>query len=219
MIQKTLYAMSCLALLMFINWSVPSTQGKEAPRLRYYGLLKTSNKEYPVDKVTIGGLYENIPFYGIPPNMDISPTADPTFLDLDDIVSIEPAFPTLKENLRSYKGREYVEVKIVEKGSNTPRHYLVEKERKIFCEEITAGAQHQREPHFEALQRLTIQGLHRAPETPREPTLAPTATKASELAKRNAVCTDVKKELDILPKTVSQPLINSIKNKIDYLCS
>ncbi|HBL98098.1 TPA: hypothetical protein DDZ86_00445 [Candidatus Dependentiae bacterium] len=211
------------AFMLCANFgSNSSTEGRAKPRISFYGTLTPSDgTKYPVKNILIGGLYEHIPFFAIPATENSTPSNDTTYLDLDNIDSIRPAFTLAKDSLRTYKNRDYLEIVVTLKKTSgkepgsSERHFLVDASRKLFCDQVTIAGDLEKEILFEAVQELTVLGFR-----PGEKNKGSTDTKDKSAAKE-ALCTETKKnlaELEAESKGLFPDLIKKIKESVNYIC-
>lgn len=111
-----------------------------------------------VENISISGLFENIPVYAIPANVDTDPSVNTTRLRLTEITSLNTVFdPNGKPKLLVFKGRDYIEIAVQFKDK-TIKHYIIERSRQIFCYE-SFDALPKREFSFEGIKKLLIEGF------------------------------------------------------------
>lgn len=207
----------CLIVILFlVNAGFQSTEKKEAPAINFYGEVKTNNEKEQAEYITIGGLYENIPLYGIPAALETSPTTNVTHVRLDDIRAI--FHKRGKESIKEFQKRDYVEIEIEFKNGKQ-QHYLIERGRKLYYEVPFSDPKIpslEKELAFEALEQVSIKG-HR--QKSRSTKVEPEAKSAA----REAVCTQVQQNLEKLEKTeleaTSKDVVEKIKEGVNYLCA
>ncbi len=217
------YILALAAFALCTNFgNNTSTEGRAKPRISFYGTLTPPDgTKYAVKNILIGGLYEHIPFFGIPTSENTAPSSDTTYLDLDDITTLKPAYPAVKDSMRKYKGRDYIEVvvnlkKTTEKdNASAERHFLIDASRKLFCDQVTVAGDLEKELVFEAIHEVTILGFRQG-----EKSSGKGETKEKSAAKE-ALCTETKKDLEQLEvesKGLFPDLIKKVKESVNYIC-
>lgn len=221
-----LYAVSALILCSNFG-SNTSESGPKKPSLCFYGTVTFENNEkIPVKNILFGGIFERIPFFGVPSVDTIEPTVNTTFLALDNILSIKPSFEKASDGVKRYKNREYITVTVTlkgsEKGLSTLAHepqekqFLVEKNRKISCDQTITGGDIEKEFTIEAIKEISILGLRQGERksTPQDSPKEPSAAK-------EALCAQTKKDLQQLDsdsKGIFATMIQKIRNSVNYIC-
>lgn len=206
--------------LCLINAGFQSSEKKEAPAINFYGEVKTSNQTEQAEEITIGGLYENIPLYGIPAAAETSPTTNISHIRLDDIRTIRHKMG--KESIKEFQKRDYVEIELEFKNGKK-QSYLIERARKIYYEVPFSDPKIvplEKELAPEALEHIIIKG-HR--QKARTTTVEPEQKSAA----REAVCMQAKKNLNELTHVTektelreeSKGFLNKIDEAVNYLCS
>lgn len=220
MAKKIKYLLLTLILLFCVNTGFQSSEKKDTPTINFYGEITANNQTEQADNITIGGLYEDIPLYGIPALSETSPSTNITHVRLDDIQAI--AHTIGKESIKEFKKRDYVEIELEFKNKKKQK-YLIERARKIYYEVPFSDpkiAPLEKELAPEALQKIVIKGhLQKARTHVIEP--------EKKSAAREAVCTKAKDNLKELEKIAlnseekieSRKILNNINEAVDYLCA
>ncbi len=137
-----------------------SVEGKEKPKINFYGeLYDTTGRQYHVENITISGMYRQIPFYKKPRKATMSPDSNTTRIDLKE--TFEILVPTRDEVaiVSTYKNREYITVEVLLNDPQQTRNdYIIEKSRKLYCDEITDAGPIEKELSFEAVNKIVING-------------------------------------------------------------
>jgi hypothetical protein len=141
-----------------------SVDGREKPSLNVYGsLTDTSNKTYRVENITIAGRVNDIAVYQKPNNPDINPDINTTRIDLCEIGEIRIDTPRIVQ----FNKRDYIEIVIISNDSRrTQNNYIIEKLKKLFCDEVNDAGPIEKELSFLAVQRLQIQGCRKQEDEP-----------------------------------------------------
>lgn len=207
--------LACAALMCLMNTGFQSTEKKEAPAINFKGIVRTNGDHEKAENISISGLYENIPLYGIPKASDTSPTTNVTHVRLDEINAIR--YKPGKESIKEYQKRDYVVIE-VEFKTGKKQNYLVERSRKLYYEIPFSDPSIkplEKELNFEALTELTIQGF-----TQRARNEQKVQTKEKSAA-QEAICAQAKKDIATLEKE-SQGMFSSgitkIKESFTHLC-
>lgn len=125
--------------------------------LQFFGTIATANGEtIKVENISISGLIEGIPVYAIPVAPDVDPATNTTRLRLADTGTITTTYEQNKAIIRTFRGREYVEIQ-VEFKDKTVKPYIIERSRQIFCYE-SFDMRPKREFSFEAVKKCIIEG-------------------------------------------------------------
>lgn len=212
--SSLLVAMS--ALFCLLNTGFQSTEKKEAPAINFKGTVASNGEQDKAENITISGLYENIPVYGIPQGAETSPATNVTHVRLDEIKYIRHTLG--KESIKEFQKRDYIEIEI-EFEQNKKQKYLVERSRKLIYEIPFTDPSIkplEKELGFEALTELKIEGYSQ--KTRNEMTKKPEQKSAA----KEAICNQVKKDIATLEKE-SQGMFSSaitkIKEAYTHLCS
>lgn len=138
---------------------------KEKPEVNFYGtLLDTSGHRYPVENITIGGRYKDITVYQKPANNDINPDINKTKFDLADITMMRsiwdktPQADGAIKKILTYDKRDYIEIEITLHDQLIGHRYIIERYKKIYCDEVSGITSLEKEISFEALNELQIDG-------------------------------------------------------------
>lgn len=212
----TKHYMLSAVMILLVNAGFQSTEKKEAPGINFFGEIITDNEKDTAENITIGGLYENIPLYGIPAASETSPTTNVTHVRLDDVKTIH--HKRGKESIKEFQKRDYVEIE-VEFKNGKKQNYLIERGRKLYYEipfsdpKIPAL---EKELAFEALDTARIEGHRQKSRTSKK--IEPEQKSAA----REAVCSQAKINLEELEKEPlqgdSKSKVNKIKEAVNYLC-
>ena len=187
--------------------SQDSKESRAKPSVNFYGVLKdTSGSTYKVKNITIGRMYSHIPFYAIPSDKKANPSDHTTLIDLSEEYQIRQSVP-FDASVSEFNNRDYVKIEIITKDKKKTKHkYLVEKGRRIFCEEDNESGAKEKELTFRALDTLTIHGYEKREDKEKATSLNLTTT---------ALIID---ELEDLSKKLPEK-DKGIKNKILNLIS
>ena len=217
------------ALILCANFgSNSSEQGPKKPSYCVYGTLTTTNNEkQAVKNLLVGGIFDRIPFYGVTLSEDIDPTTNVTFLDLDEIISIKPSAENPLEGIKRYKNRDYIALTITLKGNEKglsslvkepqEKKFLVERGRKISCDQTATSGDFEREVSFEAIKELSILGFRQGERQNSQKE----QTKESPSAAKEALCAQTKtdlQQLDTESKGVFSTMIQKIRSSVNYIC-
>ena len=204
--KKGVVILSLAIMVLGANYS--SQESKESwpkPKINFYGILKdiTVAEKYKVENVTISRMYSRIPVYAVPKDPNANPSDHTTYIDLDEEYQIKQSLPHDSSVIR-FKNRDYVKIEVISKGTKKhTRHYLVEKSRKIYCEEMSEAGPKEKELNFKALDTLTILGYKKhATKNKKESELDVSTTK------------EIIKELEAEADKVAE---KGVKNKIKKL--
>lgn len=222
------------ALLVCGNWATQSTGGDEKPAINYSAEIVTEGITSSARNVTISGLTKDIPLYVVPTDQSENPTTNTTFISLDLVNSIEPISNIPQQNVRRFNNRDFVEIKVTFKNSVAGQpvpHFLVDRPRRIICEISVGDSYLKKEILFEALGTLTMIGTPQARTTECKncSTEKDTQKSTEKSAAQEALCKQAKNDLAALDaeakkmeekgnKGALSKIIESIKNKINYIC-
>lgn len=152
--------LASLAFIFCVNFSTQqSEESKVKPTVNFYGTIRdTSGAEYNVDNITISGLYKRIPVYAVPAKATDNPQDNKTLIDLDEEYQIKQMIPH-DASVVTFNNRQYVKIEVISRDKEkTKRNYIVEKTRKIYCNEKCDAGPKEKEFSFTALDILTIDG-------------------------------------------------------------
>lgn len=154
---------SSFMLLMQFSSQKNSVDGKEKPSVNVYGLLTdTSNHSYRVENITIAGRFNDIAVYQKPNNPDLNPDINTTKLDLCEISEIRIESPKVVQ----FNKRDYIEIIVISNDNRkTQNRYIIEKLKKVFCDEVNEAGPIEKEVSFLAVARLQIQGCKKQEES------------------------------------------------------
>jgi hypothetical protein len=137
-----------------------SVDGQEKPKVNFYGeLYDQTGRHYNVENINISGMYRQIPFYKKPRKISMNPETNTTRIDLKETMEIR--VPTRDEAaiVSTFKNREYVTVEIVLNDPQQTRNdYIIEKSRKLYCDEVSDAGPIEKELSFEAVNKIIIKG-------------------------------------------------------------
>ena len=164
---KMLGIISAFLLCTQFSSQKSSTDGREKPSTNVYGLLTDStNHSYYVENITIGGRFNQIAVYQKPStnNPDVNPDINTTRIDLCEVSEIKIECPRVVQ----FNKREYIEIVIISNDMRkTKNYYIIEKLKKLFCDEINEAGPIEKELSFLAVQRIQIQGCKNQEDEPR----------------------------------------------------
>ncbi len=147
----------CSALLFFAHFGGQnsSTSTCEKPAINVSGtLIDTSDQQYSVENVTIGGRYTDIPVYQIPKTPDVNPDINTTKLDLREIHEIRLASPEVLK----FNNRDYLEIEVISNDSRrTKNSYIIDRIKRLQCDEINEAGPIQKELSFLAVKSMVIE--------------------------------------------------------------
>lgn len=188
--KRILWGSCSLSLIVLLaNWSSDQTtvEGRKKNKINIRGILqvhgvdeKGKPKEYTVDNIAFGKLYEKIPVYAKPSPADFDPqthmlNVDPTKKFLKtfiDLVTDEGQWETIEvrvdhpETTWKYKKKEYaseveyVGITFVSNDENhTEQSYIIDLNRKLTCDEINDAGPKEMEVPIQTIKKLTITGF------------------------------------------------------------
>ncbi len=138
---------------------------KEKPEINFYGkLIDSSGHSYAVENITIGGRYKDIIVYQKPNTNARYPDTHKTQLNLAEISRIQTFFdPTDQTNgstkkILTFDKRDYIQIEVTWHGRMSNQRYIIERYKKIFCDQVIDGLLLEKEISFEALKELRIDG-------------------------------------------------------------
>lgn len=139
-----------------------STDGREKPSTNVWGMLTdTTNHSYRVENITVSGRFHDIAVYQRPTNPQTNPDINTTRLNLCEIYEIRIDTPTVLQ----FNNRDYIEITVVSNDTRrTQNRYIIERLRKLFCDEINEAGPIEKELSFLAVRRLEIQGCKKQEE-------------------------------------------------------
>ncbi len=208
-IKVTLVISSFLLFTQFSSQT--SVDGKEKPSLNVYGLLTdTSNHSYRVENVTIAGRFSDIAVYQKPISPDLNPDINTTKLDLCEISEIRIEAPKVVQ----FNKRDYIEITVISNDTRkTQNRYIIEKLKKLFCDEVNEAGPIEKELSFLAVQRLQIQGCKKQEEESRVYKLQPQSidqkTIDYTITKTEALIKELQEKADQLPNDANDGSLKS----------
>ncbi len=151
--------MSIIALGLAAQFSQQqSGEGKDKPKINFSGtLVDQTGHSYQVENITLSGMYRSIPFYKKPRKASTSPETNTTRIDLKETSEIRVPYRDDAPIISNFKNRDYIEVEVI-LNDQTKNGYIIERSRKIFCDEMTAAGPVEKEISFEALDKISITG-------------------------------------------------------------
>lgn len=223
----TLFYAVC-AIMLCANFSTnKSVDGEDKPPINFTGTLTSTNGPDVEDvaNLRVGGLWKNIPVFGVPNNPSEKPTLNTTYVDLAGIANIQPA----SKNPKKFDNRDYVELiitlKSVPGAPANQQHFLVETTRRLYCDVIGVGGvvNLKKEIAFEAISDLTITGFKARSGTTTCQEPEKDRKSVEDSAAKTALCAQAKKDLKELetstkkdPKT--RKLIKNTQDTVNYIC-
>lgn len=160
-----------------INFSEQSSIRKDRPDVNIKGTVTTQAGEHmSAHNITISGKYEQIPVYNKPP-AGTDPRKYAVLLDLDELKEIR--MKEINQSLVTYQppdtvetrddgsvmkrhpaAVEYIELEALYTGEEQqPRTYLIERDKKIWFDEIIGTNRVEHRPHVEAVKRMVIEAI------------------------------------------------------------
>ncbi len=178
--------------LLLINWGNQdnSMQGTPKPAINFYGTVQDNTKTEPfaAQNITIAGQYRQIPVHPLPQTDVKNPHYDPNIntvrLDFSEISKITVPNPHSKY---TFKNREYIAIR-VESNDNqmTTNDYIIELNKKVYCDQTNAAGPIERELSFEAIETITFNG-HRTQELDTRNEISGSSQKRSPLSWFNKI--------------------------------
>lgn len=202
-----------------------SDTAKEKPKVNFKGILRDSTgQDYPVENITIGLLYKDIPVYAKPASPSMEPEANTTLLDLNEIDEIKPAHARAEEGIVTYNNRRYIEIIVISRDTaKTAMNFIIELTRKIMCDIKNEAGLIEKRLSFEALQSLKIESYTKNVEPKENGSKEKTRNKDREYQCREA--SKALRELETESEKVSgeqkntlNKLIESVKNWVGGIC-
>ncbi len=145
-------------LMLGFSTQEPAGEPKEQQKINFYGILVDTNHEkYRVENISIAGAYENIELYKKPLTPEGNPPDHTDIIDLIDVAIIRRPTTTEEPHTYTFNKREYIEIEVVF-TDGTEHRYIIEKSKKILCNELSNGEFIKKKIAFEALAYLKIQG-------------------------------------------------------------
>lgn len=163
MIKKIALSLwSMVLIIIFAQFSSQSVDGGEKPKVNFKGTVIDKNDPehpYDVENITISGLYKQIPVYKKPPRKNMNPNTNETRIDLDEIREIRVPYQGEMPNLSTYQNRQYIEIEVISNDSKqTKNSYIIETNRKLWCDSINEAGPEEKRISFETLDRVIIKG-------------------------------------------------------------
>jgi len=165
------------AICLLVNWTTQETTiaGNKKQRVNFFGMLETQEgNKYKVENVSIGMIYKQIPLYESPSDaskdhvLKRNPKGAISKIDLSETAKIEVPYPDV---IWTYKKKgshqtKYIEIVVISKDqANTKCNYLVDLNRKVYCDKVNQAGPIEFEIEFQSLKCLTIEGYrYREPE-------------------------------------------------------
>jgi len=133
-----------------------STDVREKPKINIMGqVCDTSSNCFDVENITISGMWKQIPVYSKPRKNNLSPEANTTRLDLDEIKEIRVPNQDDAPLTYKFKNREYIEIEVI-LHDGTKNSYIIDRSRKVYCDRTTGAGPQEKELSFEAIEKLII---------------------------------------------------------------
>lgn len=176
--------------LLFINWSQQETiAGGTKPSINFYGKLTTlQGNQYSIENITIDHLYKQIPLYEAPNQEALGQaeaqekneqngdhckglrlTNNPvsgiiTKIDLSETSEIRVPNPDKTyyfQRKKGYRCLEFIEIEIISADKEKTKHtYLIDAERKMYCDEVNPAGPIEKEVPMQAIKSLQVEGYH-----------------------------------------------------------
>lgn len=199
-IKLFIITMSVLLLCAQFTSQKTSTDGREKPSLNVYGILTdTTNHTCNIENITIAGRFNDIAVYQKPLSPDVNPDINTTKINLCDIseIIVGPA------KVEQFNKRDYIEITIISNDKRKTKNvYIIEKLKKLFCDEVNEAGPIEKELSLLAIKRLQINGCKKQEDQKCTP--------------RQCSYTIDQQMLDI-HLTTTQKLINEIKTTAEEL--
>lgn len=224
---RPLYILSIIGFCAQFSSQQSIENGSNKQPVNFKVKITIHGNTFNADNFSIGGLYRQIPFFAKQADPEADPTSDTTYIDLDEIHSIKPAYTNPREGIFTFKNRPYIELIITFRDTKqTEAHYVVETSRKIFCDELLIFENPERpqeevtrELMFEAIDMIIIEGyMQRVPEKFKEKekrleASSRTSDKSQEI-KKDENCSGILKRIDILMEDVYKITPEELQNSI-----
>lgn len=159
-------ALATTAFLLCINWGMDEgnqsvSGGGIKPAFNFTGTVQdNTGRTFKATHITISGLYKQVPVYAVPKDMkddNYNPTINTIRLDLSEVGRIVVPHP---DDVHLFDNRKYIEIEVhsqTETGkTSVASHYLIEKSKKVLCEQVNAAGPIERELSFAAIQHINI---------------------------------------------------------------
>lgn len=186
---------SCIALILLVNLSSqPSSNSGDSQKnkMNFYGTVILNNasttvqgttqeqNKLPIENISIGRMYQHIPVNFIPKDPDAKPV-NIAYLDLVEIAAIEPVQKEGRAVIDKFAGREYIEIKVASNDTaHTEQSYIIERNRKIFCDQVNEAGPIKSEFQFEGIAKLEIHGYKQRDENKEVQCVSSTALAGSQ---------------------------------------
>lgn len=186
---KPLPLLLIASCVLFINWSTQETiSGGSKPTINFYGKLKTQQgNAYSIENITVDHLFKQIPLYEVPTPASLEAQDETkngqnndkqtgirlatspingiiTKIDLSETSEIrvlEPEKVYFFQRKKGYRTLEFIEIEIISADQEKTKHtYLIEADRKIYCDEINPAGPIEKEVPVQAIKSLEIEGYH-----------------------------------------------------------
>ena len=160
---------SSVVLILLVNLSSqPGTNTTDGHKnkMNFYGTVTLNNvstaapeqSKLNVENISIGRLFQHIPVNFKPNDPDSRPV-NIAYLDLVEIAAIEPIQKEGRAVIDKFAGREYVEIKVTSNDSaHTEQNYIIERNRRVFCDQVNEAGHIKSEFQFEGITKLEIHG-------------------------------------------------------------
>lgn len=146
-----------------------STRDRRKQKINFWGTLSKytgTKKEYHVENMSIARITEQVDVFE-KPDLPIGPLAnDPRkgtiiHLDFKEAALIKVPNPeaiwTFKRNDRAEK-KEYLEIEVYPRGGGKPNNYIIDLNRRLYCDEKSTGGPIEMDVPFNEIKQLTIEG-------------------------------------------------------------
>jgi hypothetical protein len=161
---------SSIALILLVNLSSQPTSSNgdaQKNKMNFYGTVTLNNiststqgpEQLKVENISIGRMYQKIPVYFKPKNPESKPDIHTAYLDLVEIGFIEPVQANEHTVIDKFAGREYIEIKVTSNDTaHTEQNYIIERNRKVYCDQMNDAGPIKNEFQFEGIAKLEIHG-------------------------------------------------------------
>lgn len=194
-------ALAISALLICAQFSMDQEEGSvsgggKKPAVNFTGtIVDNTGRPFKASHINISGLYKQIPVYSKPINMqesDYNPTINTIRLDLSEVATIKVPDP---ERVHMFKERKYILLDVY--LTNNPQkkyEYIVEDNKRVFCNQINGSDPIERELAFPAIQTITIKNFVKTSDKP--------GPKAPNAIKRNPPPAPKARRAPVAPKPI-----------------
>lgn len=185
-------------------------------RINYYGeLVDNKGRKLMVDNISIDGSIHDIAFCEDPIDKHHDPLDNKTYLNLDQIESIQPACKNPTDAVFYYKTRPFIRLNVTLKGTRT-HTYVIETTKKVLCQVSTGAGVVHKEVSFEGIKQLTISGITTRSYNQLQPQQAQCTQAQEDIQKLEQ---QIAQEPDAVKKGFMQETLDNLKSLITSWCS